>query len=437
MAATDEMCRVSIRSAENDADFTLPAHLPIAEVLPPVVDLIGADGFDGRAPHLARVCGDPLDPATTLAQAAIQDGELLILTASVQPEPVRRFDSSSAVLDTVAGLTHPSWRVTRRRVGWVIACWAGAVLLALLGHAMRQPHATGPAAVGAAATLLTLAGAAAVHRVHRDRAAAVGLGVLATAFAGVSAALAAPGQPGLAGFLLAMSAMSMTSLLAWRLLGCAPLVFLPLAGVTMTASAAVVGAVARWWPVPAAGPVLATGSLAALVMSARLAVGSCGLSTAGQNDTEFEARTRTAHHRLTALVMAAAGAAALGAVVTAATTTRPLVAAGFITVVGAALALQAYRHVDQYHAAALGVSAGIVATALIGLCAGESPPTKPLLCGGVVLVGAGALWLGARRLSATSRRLLAVLDLAVGAAIVPAAAAAAGAFAGLPGMGLP
>jgi type VII secretion integral membrane protein EccD len=438
MASTDEMCQVSIRTADHQADFTLPAHVPIAELIPALVDLIGADDFAGSDPHLIRASGEVLDTAATLGQCSIPDGELLILTSTAaRPARAPWFDVSTAVVDTVAGLTHPSWPAANRGAGWIVLSWAAAMLLVLVGGAVADPNATRHAAIGAAAALLALTGAVAARR---DRALATALGVLAAAFAGLTAALAAPGDPGLAGFLLTMSASSATSLLAWRLLGCAPLVFLPLAAVTMAAAAATVGTVAGWWPATAAGPMLATVSLATLAGSGRLSVHSAGLSTAGLSGTDLELRTRTAHHRLTALIVTTAAAAALGAVVTAATAPRPVVAAGFIAVVGSTLLFRALQQIAPYHVVILTVSAGVAATSLIGLCAIKAPASTPWLCGALLAVGIGAVrfvqhrqW----RWSPAARRAIAVLDLAVSAAVIPSAAAATGAFAALPGIGQP
>ena len=64
------------------SDFTLPAHVPIAELIPAVVDLTGRDDFAGSDAHLIRASGEVLDTAATLAQCAIPDGELLILTSA-------------------------------------------------------------------------------------------------------------------------------------------------------------------------------------------------------------------------------------------------------------------------------------------------------------------------------------------------------------------
>ncbi|WP_179469357.1 EsaB/YukD family protein [Mycolicibacterium vinylchloridicum] len=331
MTAIDELRRLSIRAADREVDVVLPAHLPVAELVGEMVELVGGDEVVDYDPHLTRVSGEVLDPAMTLAQCAIRDGDLLLLTSVARPEPIPRFDASTAVIDVVASST---------------------------------PTVPEP----------------------RERAAAT-IGVLSVALAGLAAALAAPGDLGAPGFLLAMSAMSATSLFVWRLLDCAPMVFLPLAAVTMTASAAAVGAVAGWWSMTAAGPILGLSSLALLALSARLSVRSSGLSTPTLPDADIEARTRTARQRLTMLVVTANEGAVLGAAVTAATTIRPLAAGVFVAVTFSALVLRACRTVRRWS------------------------------------------------LPRIVRRATAILDLAVAVAVVPSAAAAAGAFTTLPGFG--
>jgi hypothetical protein len=331
MTATDEMRRVSIRAADREVDVVLPAHVPVAELVPELVDLAGGGDLAGHDPHLTRVSGEVLGSAVTLSQCAIRDGDLLLLTSMARLESVPRFEVSTAVIDAVAS---------------------------------SPPMAAEP----------------------RERAAAA-IGVLAVALAGLTAALAAPGHLGLPSFLLAMSAMSATSLSVWRLLDCAPAVFLPLAAVAMTVSAAAASAMAGWWSMSAAGPMLGLASLALLAVATRVSVRSSGLSTPDLPDTDIEARTRTARRRLTMLVVTATEGAALSAAVTAATTTRPFAAGVFIAVIGSALGLRACRTTGRW----------------------PLPPTV--------------------------RRAIAVLDLAVGAAVAPSAAAAAGAFTTLPGIG--
>lgn len=436
MDATDDTRWVSIRTVDQEVDVALPANIPICDVVPEVLDLIGGDEFVGQTLHLARIDGQVLDPTVTLAGSSVCDGELLILSAGARPLPVPRFEVSTVVADAVTAIPPPSWRIVGRTAVWAVVGWATVLLMVVLGRAILVP-ATGHAAVGAVAAVVAVTGAVAVHRVDGDRAGAVGLGVLATVLAGLTAAGAPLGRPGLPAFLLAMSAVSATSLGAWRLLNCAPEVFVPLGAAAMAASAATMGAVAGWWPAPFTGPMLATGSLAALALSARLSVRA--LSTAGLTDAQLEARARTAHHRLTVLVVAAAGAAALGTAVTAATTEQPLFAAGFIAIVGAALALRARSGDVPYRVVTLGIPAGIAWTSLIALSAREAEPNTAWVGGALLLIAAGAAWFGhdRSRLPVATHRVFSILDLAVAAAVVPSACAAAGAFDGLTAIGLP
>ncbi|APE18621.1 hypothetical protein BOH72_28510 [Mycobacterium sp. WY10] len=439
MAAIDETCRVSIRTADHEADVVLPTHIPIGELVPAVVDLIGTDQSSGRAPHLSRVCGERLDPAATLTQYAIPDGELLILTTAVRPAPIIRFDSSAVVEDELAAMPPAAWRITRRAGGWCTLGWASTVLLVLLGRPLLDSGADRHPVIGALTSLLMLAGAAVAQRAEPKRS-AVSIGVLAAVFAGLTAALTIPARPGMSAFMLAMAAMAATALLAWRLLDCAPSVFLPVAATAMTASAATIGAVIGWWSTIAVGPMLVAASVAILTVSPRLAVRSSGLTTAGPTDGHLKALARVAHHRLTVIVVATAWTAALGAVLTAATADNPGAAAALIAILAALLLIRAVRNSDPYRVAAQGFSFGIAVTALAVPCSVEAPQCIPWLCGALLTIVAGTAWFARREpaeFSTALHRAVSTLDLILGAAIVPASCAAAGAFAGLAEVGLP
>ncbi|WP_199203244.1 type VII secretion integral membrane protein EccD, partial [Mycobacterium sp. shizuoka-1] len=420
MASTHEMCRVCIRSADREVDCTLAAHVPIAEMVPIVVDLLGSNEFAGTEPQLARLCGEFLDPAATLAQCAIPDGEVLTLTAARPVPPDIRFDPSVTVADAVHRLASPPQSAAGRHAGRIVVCWAAAVLAALLGSRIGDPGTARHVTIGGAAAALALVGAMATRRGQRARADVAGLGALAAGFAGLTAVLACPDRSGVARFLLATSAIAAVSLLGWRLLNCAPVLFLPLAAVAMTASATTTGALAGWWPVTAVGPILVMVALTTLAVAPRLAVRSSGLSTAGLSDPELETRAEIAHHRLTAATVTGAGTAALGAAFTAATALRPVPAASFLALVGMTLMLRVRCGDSPYRSAALLVSSAVVVTAMI-LCAAEIPAGTPWLGGAILAAGALGAWLGSIRpvrLSAAARRVVAVVDLAVGAATV-------------------
>ncbi|MCV7347304.1 type VII secretion integral membrane protein EccD [Mycolicibacterium rhodesiae] len=438
MTAADQTYRVSIRTTDRETDVTLPAGIPIAELIPAVVDVIGAAEFSGADPHLTRVCGQRLDPQTTLAQAAIHDGELLILTTAERTAPITRFDASSAVADAIAALPEPTWRPTRCGGGHCVLAWAAATVLVLLGRAVLDPTAGQHPVIAAIAALLALTGAATACRSAAGRVTVVSLGVLAVVFAGLSAALLPLGPPAMPTFLVAMAAIGSTSLVAWRLLGCAPEVFLPLAVVAMAAAVPAMGAVAGCWAAEASGPMLAIGSVAVLAASARLSIHSSGLARAGLDDADLNARARLAHHRLTLVVATAAVAAALGAAVTAATTSHPLSAAIFLTIIAALLTIRLVQESALYRTVVQGISSGITVTALAGLCAVAAPHCIPWLCGALAFIGAGAVWAGHRGSACTSpavRRAVSIVELMLGAAVVPGGCAAAGMFGGLAEIG--
>ncbi|WP_396927144.1 EsaB/YukD family protein [Mycolicibacterium sp.] len=439
MAAIDETCQVSIRTADQEADVVLPTHIPIGELMPAVVDLIGTDQSSGRAPHLTRVCGERLDPAATLAQYAIPDGELLILTTDVRPAPITRFDSSAVVEDEIAAMPPAALRITRRVGGWCTLGWASTVLLVLLGRPLLDSGASRHPVIGALTALLMLAGATVAQRAEPKRS-AVSISVLAAVFAGLTAALTIPGRPGMPAFMLAMAAMAAIALLACRLLDCAASVLLPVAATAMAATAATMGAVIGWWSTTAVGPMLVAASVAILTVSARLAVRSSGLTTTGPTDGHLKALARAAHHRLTVIVVATAWTAALGAVLTAATADNPGAAAALIAILAGLLLIRAVRDRDPYRVAAHSFSFGIAVTALAVLCSVEAPQCIPWLCGALLTIVAGTAWLARREpagFSPAMHRAVSTLDLILGAAIVPASCAATGAFAGLAQIGLP
>ncbi|WP_431233457.1 type VII secretion integral membrane protein EccD [Mycolicibacterium psychrotolerans] len=438
MTATDQTCRVSIRTADGETDVTLPAGIPIAELIPAVVDVIGAAEFSGRDPHLTRVCGQRLDHEKTLAQSTIHDGELLILTTATPPAPITRFDATGAVADAIAALPEPSWRLTRRGAGHGVLAWAAVALLVLLGRAILDPDASRHPVIAAAAALLATTSAITAHRTATGRVTVVSLGVLAVAFAGLTAALLPLGPPATPTFLLAMAAIASTSLLVWRLLGCAPKVFLPLAVATMAAVMTTMGTVAGYWQAEAGGPMLAAAAMAVLAVSARLSVHSSRLARAGLADNDLEARARLAHQRLTLIVVTAAMAAALGAGVTAATTSHSLLAATFLAIIAALLVLRLVRERSPYRTVAQSISSVITMTALTGLCAVDAPQSIPWLCGALVLIAAGAVWVAHRgpvHASPAVRRATSIVELILGAAVVPGACAAAGMFGGLAQIG--
>ena len=413
---TAEMCRVSIRSAHRDTDLALPADLPICELMPTVVDVIGAD-LSGRDVRLARTGGDVLDAARSLTQCGVFDGELLILTAVAEPTRHPPFDLGDAVADAVRRVDLSMW-VGRTATTTAAVLWSATVVAVLLMH---NDSAAATAGTGCATAISALVGAV-IRR--RDPGLAVTLGVVAAALAGLTAHLAVLGLPG---FLLAMSAVSATSLVAWRLLDCGTETFLPVAAMTMAAAAATLAESLGWLSPPGVGPVLTAVSLAVLALAPRLAARLSGLSPSAWPD-DVEHRAASARRLLTSLVTATAGACALGTLVTAVLAVRPLEASALIAVAAAMLLLRIRFHPDR--AVVLAIGSGVAICAVIGLVAVRSPWAGPWLCGLPIAGAVITTALGTADLSPspTADRVMSVAEYAAGAAVVPLACATAGLF---------
>lgn len=429
MAAADEMYRVSIRAGDREVDVSLPAHLPLRDLLPAVADLVGDHALDGGLRCLRRASGELLDPVKSLAQSDTHDGESLFLTTAVPALAPVYADTCAEVAAAIADVTHLWGRREARIAGWVAVCWAASMSAVLLIWPAVDGHA-GRAAVSAAVSALALSGAVVAQRHDRDSGAAVALGLLAAVFAGATGLFSAPGHFGLPGVFLAMSAAAAMALLVWRLLGSADWAFLPLAAAGVAGSVVSVGAVAGWWPFSAAGPVLVVCSLTVLIVAPRLVVRGGGLAGAAAADAGRTAAPAVlAHRRLTVLVAAAAAATAVGVVFTAAGTSRPVPAATMVALAGVLSLLRARSHRESYHVVALVFSSAVAASTLVLMVAAAAASATPWLCAGLAVVAASAMRAGRReprRWPPAALHAAAVLDLAAIVALTPVAAVAAG-----------
>lgn len=150
--------RVSIRLDDTGFDVTLPDDVAIAELLPAVCDIGVGHGADPWTAPLARhvyvpTLG-PLDPSTTLTEAGVADGDLLLVTATpTAPVAARGTDSADVLCATV----HAQYRWDSRSTQ-VAALSAALCATAALGYNLL-PGAVVPrllltaAAVASAATL--------------------------------------------------------------------------------------------------------------------------------------------------------------------------------------------------------------------------------------------------------------------------------------------
>ncbi|MEV5810354.1 type VII secretion integral membrane protein EccD [Streptomyces parvulus] len=179
------LCRITVRAPEKSIDLAVPGDVPVADLLPTLLDYAGHDTQEAGLEHggwvLQRLGGSPLDEESTLDTGGVRDGETLYLRprAEVLPEP--HFDDLVDGIATTMDRRPFAWTPTVGRrvlIGLSVTALAvGAVLLALPGLSLWLR-----VGVLFAGGLLMLAGAASASRAVGDAGAGAALGVMATVY---------------------------------------------------------------------------------------------------------------------------------------------------------------------------------------------------------------------------------------------------------------
>ncbi|MFC9976315.1 type VII secretion integral membrane protein EccD [Spirillospora sp. NPDC127200] len=192
-----DLCRVRVVAPRRRIDVSLPADVPLAHVLPTLLQVMGRDMADAGLAHsgwvLQRLDEPPLDESMTLAQSDVRDGELLYFRPGLAQLPEIVFDDVADVVATGINEHSDRWRPeTTRRFGLQASAAllaAGAAGLALSGPAWGLVAIT----AGAVAAVLLVAGAVLSRAVGDSRAGAVlGFSALPYVFLG---GLLAPARP--------------------------------------------------------------------------------------------------------------------------------------------------------------------------------------------------------------------------------------------------
>jgi type VII secretion integral membrane protein EccD len=459
---TPVYCRVTVLAPGRRVDVALPVDVPLAELVPLVLELLGGLERTARPDPwtFTGTSGGPMPPGATLDELGVLDGELLRLGPSVPPPPPPVFDDPA---DALAGLTTQAIRRVepdRQRTTAIAVlgiALAAAVLLATAREVDPTTTAWGTVVLGGLGAVLALAWAAgrsasrdggpsdAPH--GDDRLPTLVPALCAVLLAAAAGWAALPGPPDAARLLLATVAAGTAAALgqvAVRVV--APALIAVLVVTVPTATATVVG-LRFGVPTPALAAVtgavaLSTGPLLprAVLRLAGLPrplvpADAAGLVAADSAPDllppdELTVRAARAHAHLTGLsggcALTAAVAAPLAA--TAGGWTGPVLAVVLATV----LVLRTRDFVDptiaRVHLAA-GIAAGV---ALVGLAASATGGPGRLACA-LVLLGAAAAGAGAagRRERATSpvaRRAVDVIEGVLTATALPLALAAAGVF---------
>jgi type VII secretion integral membrane protein EccD len=175
------LARVTISTPRRKLDVALPAHVPLAELLPEVLRHAGDGLADDGERHggwvLRRADGAALAVGQALHPQGVRDGALLFLVpARLQWTEIRYDDVVEAIADG-ARRRGASWSPGATRV-------AGLALAALpVAAGLFAVARTGSGALAAVAASVLLVAAAAASRMHRDRPAAAVLAGYAMPYA--------------------------------------------------------------------------------------------------------------------------------------------------------------------------------------------------------------------------------------------------------------
>jgi type VII secretion integral membrane protein EccD len=442
----DPVCRIAVQHGPRTVDLTLPSEAPVGLLLPSIVDLVDRGAVaEGRQWRLARVGQGRLDEATSLRDNAVRDGELLLLTTAAIPAPVSvPGDPWHAMLDAADAGSTPT------RVTATTACLCAAVLGATaLVWAGVVTHAVGHLVTAGAIAAAAAIGAVAVQHARPDPMLCVTFSVIAVLFAAVAGFLAVPGDPSTANSLLAAAVACSTSILLLRVTRCGTICLTALA--TLTALTSVATACGVAWPLPVTtmGATLATLSLGALGVAARLSIAAAGLSPAmpppdhlAEGEPAQATRAVTAHHSLTGLVIGCAAAATLGAMFVASGCAHDgrswPKAAVFGAVVGLVMVLRTRTHIDALRRTAL-LTGGMAAMG--ASCASvvvSVPGQANWVC--LLATAGGASALGGAfgaTLNPLARRAVEVLEYLALAVVVPLACWVGGLYGLVRGLSLP
>lgn len=366
-------CRVALHAGSAHLDLELPTGLPVAALIPAIVDILAPPTEAPGPPYRLHQPGLPaLDGAQTLAQHGIRDGTVLLLTRTLAALPAPRFDDAAEqVAATVRANARPFTASARRATA-------------------------------------ALAG---------------------TGLAGVAGFVAVPGGPGAPNALLAAAAAGAVALLTAQFGGGTgpALTAVCVLAVLVTAAALIMELTGA--SVPTVGAVAATAALGLLQAASWAAIIIAGLPRQpGPPAAGLDARAVRGAELLAGFVVAGSAAVTLGAC-GAATGTQPSGVA-FAAVAGAALLLQARAHLDRIPITAL-AAGGITAlgTALI-VGATLEPRQRLWLSAAAAALAAGALYAGFadRAPAAPARRGAEVLEYAVLIVLVPLACWSCGWF---------
>jgi type VII secretion integral membrane protein EccD len=184
------LTRITVSAPRRRIDLVLPDHVPVAELLPTVLDYAGEGAADDAEKHggfdLRRTDGKTINPAQSMAMQQIRDGEILHLAPRHADWPEGEYDDVVEAIAAGAKVLGKPWEGNHTRVtGLTIAAISG--VLTLVGLWLSGPPVSdgwllpGVCALVAGAVLLTIG--VALARASGDSVAGATMGGLSLPFA--------------------------------------------------------------------------------------------------------------------------------------------------------------------------------------------------------------------------------------------------------------
>jgi len=195
--ASGEVCRLTVHGPASRVQLAVPAHVPLADLLPTVLAHLDPAMATAGLAHdgwvLQRLGEQPLDDEQTTAALELYDGDSLYLRPRADQLPPVDFDDLIDGVATGISGRPDAWRpeLTRRALLGLLAM---VLLLALL----LVPFTDYAVVLASSATAALLFGAVAAARAFDDRRAGVLLAAAAVGFAAV-AGCALVGSPSATG----------------------------------------------------------------------------------------------------------------------------------------------------------------------------------------------------------------------------------------------
>ncbi len=279
-----EMCRLTFLAEHTQVDLAVPLDVPIALVVPGIVDMIANHGrtneFDVAPEQLeprewvvSRLGHQPLSPTLSLGEHGVKDGELLMLERAEAPSPPPLFDDIMYNVAIADADRYRRWTPgAARLMGSLLAAVATLVgCFALLWQGAGMEDVIGAVASLFAALLFLITGTV-TSRLYGDARSALVLCGCALPTAFTAGVLFVPGELSWAQLLLGTVLLGATAILALRVSGVGLMLFTAVALVALfLAPAALVGLLTEH-PTRAIGAVLAAAALVGLSQAPRIAM---------------------------------------------------------------------------------------------------------------------------------------------------------------------